>query len=83
MYFKKCLFTIITHCFLNIQLKIFFNNKVGEDNIGNTKGLCGVYDRSAENDFTTSDNKIVPHVQDFAKSWVFGGKFLLKVKCLK
>ncbi|MEL6805333.1 MAG: VWD domain-containing protein [Bacteroidota bacterium] len=48
--------------------------RVGEENIGNTEGLCGVYDRQAENDFTTNSNKITKNVDEFARSWAQGGQ---------
>ena len=48
--------------------------KVGEDHIGKTHGLCGVYDGNAGNDFTTKSSAITSTVEDFANSWAYGCK---------
>ena len=60
---------------LKFSFVINYNLQVGEANIGNTEGLCGLYDRNADNDFTKSGGQtIAAHVEEFAKSWVFGSK---------
>ena len=48
--------------------------KVGEDHIGKTRGLCGVYDGNVGNDFTTKSSTITSTVEDFANSWAYGCK---------
>ena len=57
--------------FKNLLLKLF---KVGEEQKGNTAGLCGTYDRDHTNDFKRRDGKLSKHINDFAHSWAVGGE---------
>lgn len=62
--------------------KSFTSVQVGEDSIGKTHGLCGVYDRDELNDFTKKDNALSNHVVEFAESWAIGSKLFTALSLL-